>query len=299
MWTVWAYGYNEQIGQDGCRCYSYVQWRAITAVGDGWDFCLVEYPGQLRFTYTYPYGAPPGCCGGYYDDPDLSMLNDKAMPAAPSTAQGIEWGSSSDFDPVLDLGGDYCVARVVLHYIVYTQWGKYAPRQLTLKATSDLRLVNRTDGWMPAISATDFDGVGATEGSFSKSVDTSAWQLPVRYIMLDALAPSNGGAVASELEVFGTPCTPQMMIERLAQRVQHLETQLVATAAANAQLQQQVETLSQANECAEFVFDGSDRTCHMRLRPTDDGAVPTRLAISADARAATSGDSTGEAMDGQ
>ena len=71
---------------------------------------------KLSCTYSYPWGAPPGCCGSgdkrFYDDPDHTILTDGDVGGHGGPQQiitstnAVEWTSQGygyDHNPVFDL----------------------------------------------------------------------------------------------------------------------------------------------------------------------------------------------------
>ena len=120
--------------------------------------CVVCEPSQARlppvesatYSYTYPKGAPPGWGGPdlWYDDPQLSILNDGDVPSVISTSNSIEWTSASyehDYEPLLDLGEFRWVRSVSVSYIVALDWNKQA-RYCDCVGSHSLSLATRPGG---------------------------------------------------------------------------------------------------------------------------------------------------------
>ena len=117
--------------------------------------CVVCEPSQTplppvesaTYSYTYPTGAPAGWGGpdAWYDDPNLSILNDGDVPSSISTSNSIEWtpaGYAHDYEPLLDLGESRWVRSVSVSYIVALDWNKQvrtAPRIWAMIASFLLR----------------------------------------------------------------------------------------------------------------------------------------------------------------
>jgi hypothetical protein len=139
---------------------------------------------QVPYTYTYPNGEPSGCCGGFYDDPRHSILNDGDIPWWPSQSNSIEWSSSAtsaalDHDPLLDLGDLRWVWYVRVSYLVETSWGKYAPWSMTVRGgQSASSLID-----VAAVSLPGF-GPDTEAGAHTITIDTRSWATRVRYIEL-------------------------------------------------------------------------------------------------------------------
>ena len=77
-------------------------------------------PGEalstLSYSYSYPNGAPTGCCGGYYVDLSRTVLNDGVVPTSIGRDNGVEWQSTGrplDHRPLLQLQGSAAVPLAV------------------------------------------------------------------------------------------------------------------------------------------------------------------------------------------
>lgn len=163
----------------------------------------------IPFTYSYPKGNPLGCCGGFYDDYDLNILNssDGSNPENyPTTTNSINWlgpsGNDLDHDPLLDLGKPHSITEVKVSYIVHDSWNKYAPRSITIKG-SQLHQNNTLMEYNTTLS----DGFPTSNGGQTVTVPTLGWD-DVQYIELSQVIPFQGQSLISNIAVFGRPLIP-------------------------------------------------------------------------------------------
>ena len=156
----------------------------------------------LRGTHSLSrLAAPPGCCGGYYDDPSRTILTDGNRPSSISTTNGVEWtadGSHHDYDPVFQLEAPMIVTAVSLSYIVNTGAGKYAPQSVTVQGG-----IGSLTGPFSQ-TATKSSGFNSASGGHTVLIDTSSWA-PVSLVHLHEVSPSAGHAVVSEVTIYASP----------------------------------------------------------------------------------------------
>ena len=90
----------------------------------------------IPFSYTYA-SQPRGCCGGYYDDPSNTIMNDGVKPTSITSSNCIEF-KSPQHQPTIDLGAEYAVTSLELSYVAAPGWGKWAPKKVVASCRSAL-----------------------------------------------------------------------------------------------------------------------------------------------------------------
>jgi len=172
----------------------------ITATCRPEGYCGLEVIHlPYTYTYSYPNGKPPGCCGGYYDDPNLDILNSNngEVPNYISTTNSIEWDANThDYGPVLDLGSPQIVTEIRVSYIVAPSWGKYAPKSLVIKGS--LERGSNSTPWV--FTKTWTIGFPTSQGGHTVVVPILDWDA-VQYIELSEVSPSAGHSVVSRITV--------------------------------------------------------------------------------------------------
>jgi len=156
----------------------------------------VDLSESIRYTYTYSNGAPEGCCGGFYDDPFLDILNDRGpVPVWVGMSNCISFaGNEDDSLPLLDLGRPHDVTEIVLSYHVKNCGSKYAPKSLLFRGS-----LTKEEDW--AFEARRSEGFPYPNGAYSVRVPTSDWG-SVQYIELSEVVPSKSQSVVSRINVF-------------------------------------------------------------------------------------------------
>ena len=106
---------------------------------------LVKSSEIIPFDYSYPLGAPAGCCNGYYDDPNLDILNNGDMPTWIGITNCIQWDAEeNDFKPLLDLGTSFNVEKIEVSYIINVGMGKTDVESISCSASFDEPEVGNT-----------------------------------------------------------------------------------------------------------------------------------------------------------
>lgn len=170
---------------------------------------------KLSFTYSYPWGAPTGCCGGYYDDPSNTMFTDGVKGDTISMTNGVSFNANNGWLPLLDLGSSTCVSRIDLSYIVSTSGGKTEPSSIRFVGTNEAPPTGTTALTTYGDPSASHWIVDTTRTSAFSSVDNSGhtegidinYQRPVRYLKLAQVVPASANSVISEIEVYGTVCS--------------------------------------------------------------------------------------------
>lgn len=170
---------------------------AVPTTGD------VDLSGSFLYTYTYSNGAPEGCCGGWYDDPFLDILNDRGpVPLWRSMSNCISFsGGDDDSLPLIDLGSPHNVTEIILTYHVHNPSSKYAPKSLLFKGSS-----TKEEDW--SFETRRSEGFPFSNGVHSVRLLISDWG-SVQYIELSEVVPSKSQSVVSRISVFvSTPMEP-------------------------------------------------------------------------------------------
>jgi len=175
---------------------------------------LVSTIINLPYTYSYPNGKPPGCCGGYYDDPNLDILNSNngEVPNYLSQTNSIEFNGNTqgkDYVPELDLGSPQIVTEIRVSYIVNPSWKKYAPESLVIKGS-----LERGSNAPLVFTTTWTDGFPTAEGGHTVVVPTLGWGA-IQYIELSEVSPlvaegDWGRTVMSRITVHSLPPTTRV-----------------------------------------------------------------------------------------
>ena len=173
-------------------------------------------PELIPFTVSYPFGAPQRCCGGYYDDPTRTILNDGVVPSSISKWNVISFSNhvNSTHYPLLDLAGEHCLSHIKLGYIVQNSWLKTAPSYLEFKGSDQVNEPDMTQSWTALAGQyyTQSSVEWSVDGGYFANVSVADWPA-VRWIQLSVVAASDwarpGELVSlgtSEIEVYSTPC---------------------------------------------------------------------------------------------
>jgi len=165
---------------------------------------LVKSSEILPFKYSYPYGAPAGCCGGYYDDPNLDILNNGEKPSDISTENSVEWDAEShDYKPLLDLGTSFNVEKIEVSYIINVGMGKTDVESISCSASFDKPEVgdNQWDYGATGVAATE----NLANGGYIFTLTTN-WN-NVQYIELTEVVPWQTRSIVTEVTVYGSEAT--------------------------------------------------------------------------------------------
>ena len=164
---------------------------------------LVKSSEIIPFDYSYPYGAPAGCCNGYYDDPNLDILNNGDMPTWIGITNCIQWDAEeNDFKPLLDLGTSFNVEKIEVSYIINVGMGKTDVESISCSASFDEPEVGNTQWDYEATEVATTENLVA--GGYIFTLTTNNWN-NVRYIELTEVVPWQIRSVVSEVTVHGLP----------------------------------------------------------------------------------------------
>ena len=151
--------------------------------------------------YTYWYKNPPVGVGGFYGDPDHTILNDGGIPSDATEANSIRvaWADASswvDPEPMLDLGNFRWVRAVRVSYVVSTQLESFAPLNVSVRGGA-------TSTSLPLFSSfSAFSIPLGGAGAHTVELETWGWSERVRYIQLSEVRPSQmGDAILTEVGV--------------------------------------------------------------------------------------------------
>ena len=180
----------------------------ILPIHNGANVWIRSQAAPIPFTYTYAT-QPPGCCGGFYDDPGNTIMNDGVKPSSITRSNCVEYqnhGPNSNlyqYQPTIDLGADYAVTSLELSYVAHPAPNKYAPEKVVVSCRSALS----ASAAAPVRVESTFSGL-SNYGGHTVRVDLAQCGR-VRYITLERIEPIQGGTNIGELAVLGCQSSPR------------------------------------------------------------------------------------------